>query len=262
MDWFFEQFIFAPGHPVLDVSSTWNATAGEIRLDVSQVQDRHHGVPIYKLPVQIGIITSSGKRVEEVWLEHEHDSFVFPSSEEPLLVRFDEGNWLLKEWTFEKSVEELLYQTRHDDVIGREWAVRGLAEFGDGAGVFEELSAIVFDDPFWAVRLAAIETVASVSGRESIEVLRAAATDTKSQVRSAAVRLLGGFEDASLVQFFRDRFDADSSYQAQAEALRAIGHTGDRNQLGFLREASGMESPRDVIRLAAEWAIEEISGER
>jgi HEAT repeat protein len=175
-----------------------------------------------------------------------------------------QSGWSTKwnEWTYEKGVEELLYQTRHDDVIGREWAVRKLADLGDHAGVVEELSAIVFDDPFWAVRLAAVETVASVSERESIEVLHAAATDANSQVRRAAIRAMGGTEDTTLVEFFRATFDADSSYQVQAEALRAIGRSGDQEQLNFLRWVSEMASPRNVIRNAAEWAIEEISGGR
>jgi len=258
MDWFFEQFIFLPGHPVFEVSSVWDAAAGEIRLAVAQVQDRAHGVPIYRMPVQVGIVAESGRRVDTVWLENEHDSFVFPSSDEPLLVRFDEGNWSLKEWTYEKSVAELLYQARHDDVIGREWAVRELSDFGEHSGVADELAAMAREDPFWAVRVAAVETLASVKGRNWEMQFRAAASDARSEVRRAAIRGLGGAEDATLVPFFRDRFISDNSYQVQAEALRAIGRRGNRDQLDFLRQASGMDSPRDVIRVAAEWAIEEI----
>jgi aminopeptidase N len=258
MDWFFEQFIFLPGHPVFEVSSVWDAATGEIRLAVSQVQDRAHGVPIYRMPVQVGIVTESGRRVETVWLENEHDNFVFRSSDEPLLVRFDEGNWILKEWTYEKSAEELLYQARLDDVIGREWAVRELGDFGEHPGVADELAAMVREDPFWAVRVAAVETLASLKGQESVGILRAAASDARSEVRRAAIRGLGDTKDATLVQFFRDRFMSDSSYLVQAETLRAIGRCGDRGQLDFLREASGVDSPRSVIHTAAEWAIEEI----
>jgi aminopeptidase N len=211
------------------------------------------------MPVQIGIVTESGRRVETVWLESEHDSFVFPSSDEPLLVRFDEGNWLLKEWTFEKSVEELFYQARQDDVVGREWAVRELGRFGDHPGVAGQLAATVREDPFWAVRVAAVETLASLKGRESATELRAATSDERSEVRRAAIRALGGAEDATLVPFFRERFLSDNSYQVQAEALRAIGRSGNQDQIDFLRQASGVDSPRDVIRAAAEWAIEEIA---
>jgi aminopeptidase N len=264
LDWFFEQFVFSAGHPVFEVSSAWDAEAGEIRLSVAQVQDRARGVPVYRTPVQIGIVTESGKRVETVWLEDERDSFVFPSSEEPLLVRFDEGNWLLKEWTYQKSVEELLYQARHDDVIGREWAVRGLAGFGEHPGVADLLASAVHEDPFWAVRVAAVETLASTRGPGAAPELRAAAADERSEVRRAAIRSLGSLGrldtrgDTTLVPFFRDVFASDSSYQVQAEALRAIGRVGDRSQLDFLRQASGIDSPRDVIHAAAAWAVEEI----
>ena len=126
----------------------------------------------------------------------------------------------------------------------------------------EELAMIARDDPFWAVRLAALETIATADRQESIELFRTAAADASSRVRRAAIRILGGTDDPALVQFFHDRFTADDSYQVQAEALRAIGRTGDRSQLPFLHRASEMPSHRDVIRRAAESAIEEISERR
>lgn len=279
MDWFFEQFVFRPGHPVFEVSSEWDSEAGEVRLSVVQVQSRDHGVPLYRIPVRIGIVTPSGNRVEEVWVTGEETTFVFPSPEEPLLVRFDEGNWLLKEWSYPKNTRELLYQARNDDVIGREWAVRELsgapARPEVRAEVTEALSLIAREDPFWAVRVAAIETMASIlggsasqepavragapAGADAVELFKSAAEDENSQVRRAAIRLLGETRDPDLVSFFRDRFSLDDSYQVQAEALRAIGRSGDRSQLPFLREASAIPSHQDVISRAAEWATEEIS---
>ncbi len=259
MDWFFEQYILSPGHPVFEINSSWDETRGRIRLDVAQVQNRDHGVPIYRTPVQIGIVAASGKRVETVWLEHERDTFFFDSTEKPLLVRFDEGNWLLKEWTYQKSVEQLLYQVRHDDVIGREWAVRQLARVVDDPRVGEELAVAAKQDPFWAVRVAALEGLADMHGPESVPLLRQAAYDGNSQVRSVAIRVLGETEDPTLMPFFLDRFEADDSYQVQAEAVTAVGRAGNANQLDFLRRASLMPSPRDVIRRAAEWAMEEIA---
>lgn len=260
MDWFFEQYVFRPGHPVFEVSSSWDASTGRIELRVAQVQDREHGVPVYRTPVRIGIVTASGKRVETVWLEHGRDVFVFESPEEPLLVRFDEGNWLLKEWTYEKSVEELLFQARRDDVIGREWAVRELGRSEADARVVDALAEIAREDPFWAVRLAAVETLAEAEGRSAIQPLTAAAEDANSRVRQAAIRLLGEIRDQALVSLFRSRFDADDSYQVQAEALRAIGRSGDRSQLEFLRRAAEVPSYRDVLRQAALRAIEELEG--
>lgn len=259
MDWFFEQFIFSPGHPVFDVSSDWNAESGEIRLQVAQVQSRDHGVPLYRTPVRISIVTSSGKRVEEIWLTSERETFVFSSQEEPLLVRFDEGNWLLKEWSYEKSIEELAYQAQNDDVVGREWAVRELGGSATDPIVAGVLTQLTSQDPFWAVRVAALETLGIGGGPGALELFKDAALDIDSRVRRAAIRLLGETGDPALIPFFQDRFNQDDSYLVQAETLRAIGRIGDRRQLPFLREALELPSHQDVIRQAADWAIEELS---
>ncbi len=262
MDWFFDQNIFLPGHPVFEVTSDWDAEAGEVWVHVTQVQSRDRGVPIYKTPLRIGIVTPSGKRVEEVWLEEEHESFVFPSQEEPLLVRFDEGNFLLKEWTYKKGVDELLFQAKNDDVIGREWAVRELADAPDDPVVADALQHLALEDPFWAVRVAAVEGLASQASLESAASFQEAALDVNSNVRRAAIRVLGETGDPAFIPFFQERFRRDDSYLVQAETLTAIGRSGDRDQLPFLREALEVPSHRDVIRQAAERAIEALSGSR
>jgi aminopeptidase N len=96
MDWFFEQYIFAPGHPVFDVSFAWDEAEGKGKLTVRQVQDTSKGVPIYKIPVMIGIHTSKGKSTEKFWIENQQQVFEITTDEKPLMVRFDEGNYLLK----------------------------------------------------------------------------------------------------------------------------------------------------------------------
>ena len=57
----------------------------------------------------------------------------------------------------------------------------------------------------------------------------------------------------------KKQFKEDDSYLAQAEALSAIGKCGDRSHLSFLKEAAKMESPRNVIKRAADGAIKEIN---
>lgn len=122
MDWFFDQFIFKAGHPVFDISYDYSSDNNSIELNIKQIQDRSIGTPIYKLPVQIGITTSEGKEIKEIWITKEEETFTIPTGGKPLMVRFDEGNWLLKEWTFEKTKEELEYQSKNDDIIGKKWA--------------------------------------------------------------------------------------------------------------------------------------------
>jgi len=173
-------------------------------------------------------------------------------------VRFDEGNYLLKEWTFKKSIDELLYQVKHDDVIGRMWAASELENHGEDSRTVEALIATGRDDPFWSVRRSAIQAVAKIDGNGQISFLREGALDEDSRVRVAALEALGDTGNAGLLEFFEKRFAEDDSYLAQAEALRSIGKTGARSARGLLESAAEMKSPRGVIRRAATEALGKI----
>jgi len=259
LDWFFEQFIFKPGHPLFRISYTWDEQSQKIKLKVVQTQDTSQGIPIYTIPVIIGITTPGKKLSEKVWIKHKEQAFEFSVDKKPLLVRFDEGNYLLKEWTFEKNLEELLYQLKNDDVIGRSWAASELAEFQDDPMAMKGLKDRAQNDEFWAVRRSAIETLGTLKKREHLSLFKEKCEDKNSKVRVAALGILGNYEEPELVSLFKKQFKEDDSYLAQAEALRAIGKCGDCSHLSFLKEAAKMESPRNVIKNAANWAIIEIN---
>lgn len=260
MDWFFEQYIFAPGHPVFEVGYVWDDEADKVKLTVRQVQDTSKGVPIYKIPVIIGIHTSEGKSTHKVWIEKQEEVFELEVDEKPLMVRFDDGNYLLKEWTFVKETGELLYQLEKDDVIGRRWAAAQLAGHLDTPGVVDTLIMSARIDDFWAVRESAIETLGKMKREQDIAFFKEKCRDDKSRVRAAALRVLGDYGRVELVPFFEERFEVEGSYLAQAEALRSIGKCGDPSHIPFLEEAAKMRSYRDVIEQAADSAIENIRG--
>ncbi len=258
MDWFFEQYIFKPGHPIFDISYTWDEASQKVKLKVRQVQDTSKGIPNYKIPVIIGIHTPREKFSEKVWIEQREHVFEFDVKEKPLLVRFDEGNYLLKEWTFVKSLDELLYQLKHDDVIGRSWAASELNQYKDDPRVVEELVESARGDDFWAVRQSVVLALGKIKREEDIEFFKEKCEDENSKVRVSTLQILGDYGNPELVRFFKDRFEKDDSYLAQAEALRSIGKCGDRSQLPFLEEKEKMNSPRNVIKNAAEFAAQTI----
>ncbi len=88
------------------------------------------------------------------------------------MVRFDEGNYLLKEWTFEKKMDELLYQLKNDDLIGKIWAASELVKFKGDTLVAEELRESMINDSFWAVRRSSLEALSEVEVDANIELLK------------------------------------------------------------------------------------------
>ena len=258
MDWFIEQWILRPGHPVFDVSYDWNEATKRLTVSVLQTQDTSGDIPVYRTPVTIGVHTATGKTSKKFWLDEKEEVLEMEVDSKPLMVRFDEGNYLLKEWTFEKSTDELLFQLVNDDVIGRMWAAAELRQHERDPKVLDALITSARSDPFWAVRQSAVTSVGETNGQANIAFLKERATDENSKVRLAALQALGDTGDISLAGFYEERFNTDDSYRAQAEALRSIGKTGDRDKRAFLEEARGMKSPRNIIRSAAEWALEQI----
>ncbi|MCP4724467.1 MAG: HEAT repeat domain-containing protein, partial [bacterium] len=225
-------------------------------------QDFSLGIPVYKMPVIISITTSNKKITKKVWIQNKEEMFEFSVNEKPLLVRFDEGNYLLKEWTFEKSSDELRYQLNKDDVIGRMWAASELTKHENSPDVIEELSNSALNDPFWAVRREALEAMNKLNTEMQNDLLKRFCKDGNSKVRTSVLQILGDKKDPEMTSFFKEQFEKEDSYSAQAEALRSIGKSGDRSKLSFLRNASKMSSPRDVIKRAAEWAINELNKDR
>ncbi len=262
LDWFFEQLVFKPGHPVFDISYKWDENTKKVRLKVAQIQDFSLGIPIYKIPVIIGITTSKGKVAKKVWIKQKEEIFEFAVNEKPLLVRFDEGNYLLKEWTFEKGIDELLYQLKNDDVIGKMWAASELVKFEGNSLVVAELTDRMQNDPFWAVRRSALEALCKLNVNMNVELLKKMCNDKNSKVRTTAIRILGDTRDSELVSFFKDQFKTDDSYVAQAEALRSIGKCGNQSQISYLEDVAKMKSPRNVIKQAADWALKELMKDR
>lgn len=255
LDWFFEQWLFKPGHPVFEVSSQWDPASRTVRLLVKQVQDFSRGIPVFRVPVSIKLVTASRTEIQRIWVEKQEQTFELPLAEKPLLVRFDQDNALIKEISFPKERAELLYQLRHDDVIGRMEAASALRSFKNDPQVMEALIDRLRNDPFWAVRKSVLEALAEAGPAGQMAVFKKALQDRDSRVRAAAVVALGNLKDRKNLEFFKATFQKDPSYRVKAEALTAIGKTGDPSAASFLRQAALVSSYRDMVKKAAEAAL-------
>ena len=255
MDWFFEQYFFSPGHPVFEVTKYWNESTKKLTITVLQKQDTIPGVPVYTIPVNFGFTFPDRKIVKEVWLKNKAETFEFEFATEPLLVRLDDGNYLLKEVTFIKSLPELVYQAEHDDMIGRLTAVNELKSYCTDKSALFVWTKLAIQDPFWAVRQAALENIGKYSGDKYVELFRTCLKDESSKVRLSAIRILGDLKDPKLIKLFENVFRSENSYAVQAESLRSIGKSGGKRQLPYLKAAETTKSYRNVVNKAATEAI-------
>jgi aminopeptidase N len=258
LDWFFEQWLMKPGHPVFDVSWSWDEAAKKVRLKVRQVQDLDKNIPVYRTPVLIGLHDGERSATEKVWIDKKEEVYEFAASRKPVFVEFDQGHYLLKELVFEKPADELVFELGRGDAVGRTWAARELGKRLGSQAARKALEEAARKDDFWAVRRAAVESLAA-SGETGLSAfLKDRAADGNSRVRASAVRALGNTNNRDLAPFFKALFPKDTSYVVQGELLSAIGKCGRTGDLPFLKKAAALKSPRGLLKRSAETAMKKI----
>ncbi len=253
LGWFFDEWIFSGGHPEYRIVTDWDERAKSLRVDVEQIQKVDDLTPLFRMPVVIAITQPSGRSEHKVWVSEKKQSFSFPAAERPRMVRFDPGDWILKDVDFQRSNEALVYQLSSDpDVMGRHEAAKALKSVASDsraeAGLLDRLER----EPFWGVRLEIVRALADARGEGVRGALIARfAREPKASVRVEILRVLTAIGGAEVTALLREAFARDLSYAVAAQALRGIGKVEKREAHAVALGALSRESNDDVIREAA-----------
>lgn len=283
MDAFFDQWIYKMGHPVFEITKSYDAASKTLKLNVKQTQkldetSAYPQVEFFQTPVDVEIGTTAGVKIERIRIEPKAEQTVSIAVDgEPLLVNWDYQNNLIDEAKFEKSVDELSYQLRNDaDVMGRWWALNELKNKlraantpdADKQKAVSALNQAVTSDRFYLLRRDAVNAVvppapqglgALLGGNnlpkpnfapETINALLTATRDEKSNVRAAAVLQLGRLRDAKYADTFATALN-DRSYSVIDAAANALGATGTPQAYEQISRLLDQNSWRDRVRVAA-----------
>ncbi len=94
LGWFFRQWAYTPGHPVLDGLWSYDAGSGRVEVTLRQTQDPNGG---FRFPLDIGIHLDSLEppQIETVEVDGVEQSFSFAVASEPVELALDPHAWLL-----------------------------------------------------------------------------------------------------------------------------------------------------------------------
>lgn len=264
MEWFFDQWVFRPGHPEFKVGWSWDDNAKLATVTVKQTQKTDDGVPIFRVPVTIDFRTGRGRPVSfQVEITEAEHTFVFPLPGKPDLCRFDPYNRVLKELEFEKSIGELRLQLRDDDDIwGRATAAKALGKKG-GREATEALAAAVKGDRFWGVQAAAAKALGEIRTTEARDALLDALSVRHPKARRAVVEALGQFRgDEAVLTALVPLSRRDASWFVEAEANRSIGKLRLPGSFDAIMANFDRTSFRQVVRIGCIDGLVELRDER
>ncbi len=256
--WFFDEWLYKGGHPVYDVSYNYDGDSHLLTLNVEQTQTVDSLTPVYRMPVDIYIVTPTQKITKKIWVDSLNNTYTFNVSQKPLMVNFDEGDYILKELHFKKSAAELAYQAKHDpNVAGRVWAVQQLGR-EKGNEAIAPLISVLKDDPFWGVRLHSAEALSNFDS-SSVEVaLKAATSDKDARVQVAAINGLAKFKGKGLGKLLEKLYKIRSNYFVRAAAVSSLARVDGRKAESIVRNALRQNSYSEVIRSAGLSSMVEI----
>lgn len=284
LDWFFDEWLYKMGHPVFDITKSYDAATKKLTLNVKQTQEPDEKNPFpqtryFQTWVEVEIDGS----IHRVWIDpKETNTFTFDSATEPKIVNFDYEGTLLKEMTFKKSADELLYQMANDkDMIARRWAMGELQSLAkdDKAVEAKFVDALIVSaekDPFWRVRKAALAFIANVYSPDpmpgqkrpavkldpKVEALVLRLTkDKESLIRADAIELLGETQDTKFVPQYLAALN-DRSYGVIDQAAPALGETKDAKAYDALLKLVNAKSWHDRLLVAGLRGLEALGDKR
>ncbi|WP_310396537.1 M1 family aminopeptidase [Hymenobacter sp.] len=221
LNWFFNQWYFRAGHPVVTIDYQWDAARQRQAVVVRQTQA---GAP-FVLPLTVDVYAKGRARRYPATLRHAVDTLYFPAATRPDLVNVDAEKVLVWQKQDRKSLTEFAYQQRHApsyldrrealaaaqtqlaDPLAHKILVAGLA---DKSPALREMAVELLDLKNAALRKAALPLVEKL-----------ALADPAVPVQTAALNALGALKDKRYAPLFAQALGS-KSYRVQGAALQAL----------------------------------------
>ncbi len=253
VDKFFDQWVYGAGAPKFRVSYAYDADAREVKFTVDQTQKIEGRVGLFDVPVEVEIATANRRETQSIEVSAASQTFTFPADSAPLMVIFDKGDKILKSLDFKKDPATLVYQLKNAETTpDRAEAAVALGNMRDDPNALAALGEAAQHDPFWGVRVEALQGLGRIGGAEAEKYVLAEANDPAPWVRDVAVRELGNFkDDASLPATLSKIAGDDAAYRVRAAALGALAALKAPNAFEVLSVAVKSDSPDDIIREAS-----------
>jgi aminopeptidase N len=241
LNWFFNQWYYAAGHPVLDISYQWDATQKKESVIIQQKQSGQ----IFLIPLAVDCYVTGQVIRKNCWLSRSIDTLTFDLPAQPDLVNVDADKQLLCKKTDHKTDAEFAFQYRH--------APRFLDRLEAMNGGDPDITVAALHDPYYGLRIKAIRSLkmdsAAMAARIAPEMALLVSKDSNYLVRAAAIRSLEKTNAAGYLDLYKSSLDAPS-YSVKAAALAAINGIAPADALDLARSIENLNDSKGPLEAA------------
>lgn len=254
---FFTRWLRQAGHPKIEVNLRWDEGKKRLHIELKQTQKVTAQMPLYSLPVEIAVRTSTGSKVAQlhtILLDKKRASLSIAAPQRPAVVEVDPKMKLLAAWRFRAGPDVLAAAARfgrHPDVRFR--ATHALRRGGlRSPSAVKLLLEILAKDPARHVRAKAAKVLGGGVRKDvRAALLKAAKEDAEAVVRRAAAESLGRlYDEASLPSLLALARD-DKSPRVRLTSLQAADRIAPEKARKTVVSALKWPSFRDRLQVGA-----------
>lgn len=274
LNWFFNQWFFGSGHPMLDISYSWNESDKTASVTLAQTQPAGNGVPhVFNLPLPVDIYDASGNvRHENIRMTKRTQTFTFPAAQKPALINVDADRALLGVKNDQHSPEEWIFMYRHAPLFADRFAALEALETVKTPEA-EAVFTSALSDKFWVLRNVALNHISNVNAGDVLgnpdeppaepvapkpiqdpqalnAIAKMAESDPSSEVRSTAINELGKTGDKKYVAILNKGLGPDQSYSVVGAALAALSQMDPKAAIEASKALEKDENEQIVLALA------------
>ncbi|MEZ4237554.1 MAG: M1 family aminopeptidase [Myxococcota bacterium] len=257
---YFQQWIYSPGHPELDVKL---ARDGEERITVT-VEQKQSGddVPeVFALTLRTELVYADGTtRTVDLRVDERSRTFVVPVDGPLVTVRVDPGYRVLARLQLHAPDAWLVALTRDVCPVLALRAVKALLRDG-AASHLAAVEQALTDHPFWGLRAA----VAGELGRRRrlAPLVAALAAEREPRVRRAIAGALGEFRDAAAADALLALLNEEiPTWHLEGAALLALGKTRDPRARAAIERRLADDAPPSWGHVVRQRALEGLAETR
>ncbi|MES2557031.1 MAG: M1 family metallopeptidase [Bacteroidota bacterium] len=255
LHWFFDQWYEASGHPLLDVNYT--VANGMVTVDVAQTQYLN-AFPVFRLPLDVVVFDDNGATTHRIDIDKSIQQFELPYTGTLKNVLFDNQAMVLAQVKEKKESSWYVHQYYN----GKRWRAR---RDGLNNGIKErtpeafKMVLDALDDPFWDIRLTAIEKVGFLSGADKTiafeKIKQLAQNDPSSAVRSSAISALSAaLSETEAMPIMERAVQSDSSYMVITNALNQLSKMNPQSAMKLAKPLENERSSSMMAGIAALYA--------
>jgi len=255
---FFDQWVYKPGHPVLQMSWRYDPQSATVQITVKQLQDTSHGVPIFHMPITFGLIypnRASSDRLQRVTenCDQAEQEFSIPETSAPAAVLLDPDHELIKQMETPKwsEAEARAILLCAPDYVDRLEAARQIVAQPGGLTAEREQLFIqaLKSEPAWRVASFLLQQLGNLKD-PALRSLFLQQTESKQPERvAAALEALAQLpaDAATLTLIHRDAISDTAPYPVVEGALNALAKLAPSQNLDVFRHQIEAKTPRDQL---------------